>query len=87
MALKLCSAVLWIQRAQRAGEGAITYMRTDGLSISQDAVEAIRAAISAEHGQQSLHPEPRVYKCLPTLPKLSWRHLSHMPTAQQAALP
>jgi DNA topoisomerase-1 len=33
-----------------AGEGLITYMRTDGVTLSPEAVEAIRKAVATQHG-------------------------------------
>ena len=41
--------------------GYITYMRTDAVTLSQEAVNAIRAAISAEYGLQSMPASPRQY--------------------------
>lgn len=32
------------------GEGLITYIRTDGVTLSSDAVGAIRTAVAQEHG-------------------------------------
>ena len=54
-----------------AGEGLITYMRTDGVAIGPPAVQDIRQQIKTSYGQGSLAAEPRVYKyalgciCLP----------------------
>jgi DNA topoisomerase I len=42
--------------------GLITYMRTDGVSLSSDAVAAIRASIKKNFGDKYLPAAPRVYK-------------------------
>ncbi|KAK9916124.1 hypothetical protein WJX75_008944 [Coccomyxa subellipsoidea] len=44
------------------GEGMITYMRTDGLQMSAEAVEEIRSAVQDMHGKDYLPPQPRTYK-------------------------
>src|SRR5512145_197855 len=47
------------------GEGAvglITYMRTDSVSLANEAVQEIRQVIAANYGQESLPDSPRVYK-------------------------
>src|SRR5918995_968701 len=41
--------------------GYITYMRTDSVTLSAEALQAVRAAITAEYGPQSLAPTPRQY--------------------------
>ncbi len=41
--------------------GYITYMRTDNVTLSDEALTAVRAAITAEYGPQSLSPSPRQY--------------------------
>ncbi|MET0460570.1 MAG: type I DNA topoisomerase, partial [Ilumatobacteraceae bacterium] len=41
--------------------GYITYMRTDTVVLSSDAMQAVRAAITSEYGQQFLSPSPRQY--------------------------
>jgi len=65
------SASRTMQIAQRlyegvdlAGEtvGLITYMRTDGVAISGEAVGAARRLIGAEFGQRYVPGEPRVYR-------------------------
>ena len=38
--------------------GYITYMRTDTVVLSNDAMQAVRAAITSEYGQQFLSPSP-----------------------------
>jgi len=42
--------------------GLITYMRTDGVQLSAEAVDAIRGQIARTWGQDFLPPTPRVYK-------------------------
>ena len=42
--------------------GLITYMRTDGVSVSAEAVTAARRLIGAEFGAKYLPDEPRVYR-------------------------
>ncbi len=42
--------------------GLITYMRTDGVSMSQDAIGALRDVIGAKFGTSYLPSQPRVYK-------------------------
>ncbi len=42
--------------------GLITYMRTDSLTLSNDALNDIRTLISQKFGADSLPDEPRVYK-------------------------
>src|SRR5688572_17120017 len=42
--------------------GLITYMRTDSVSLSQDAVQEIRATVLKRYGKKALPDEPRVYK-------------------------
>jgi len=41
--------------------GYITYMRTDNVTLSNEAVTAVRAAIAAEYGSQSMPASPRQY--------------------------
>src|SRR5262245_57976530 len=41
--------------------GFITYMRTDNVALSDEAMQATRAAVSAEYGQQYLSPQPKQY--------------------------
>ena len=49
--------------AQRLYEnGWITYMRTDSVSLSSQAISAARGLISAEYGEKYLPENPRVYK-------------------------
>jgi len=42
--------------------GLISYMRTDSLMLSQDALAEIRDLISNRYGKENLPPEPRVFK-------------------------
>jgi DNA topoisomerase-1 len=41
--------------------GFITYMRTDNVTLSSEAVAAVRDAITKEYGQQYLSPTPKQY--------------------------
>lgn len=54
----------------------ITYIRTDGLQMSKEALEDIRSAVQDLHGDEYLPAQPRVYKCAV---------LSGMPVHIQAA--
>ncbi|SFF22764.1 DNA topoisomerase I [Fontimonas thermophila] len=42
--------------------GLITYMRTDSVSLAQDAIAEIRKLIGARFGAAAVPPEPRFYK-------------------------
>jgi len=42
--------------------GLITYMRTDSLRVSQEAVTNSRKLISERYGEKSLNPKPRYFK-------------------------
>ncbi|HEU5047804.1 MAG TPA: type I DNA topoisomerase [Rickettsiales bacterium] len=42
--------------------GLITYMRTDGVTVSQDAIEAARKHIAKEYGDKYMPATQRVYK-------------------------
>ena len=42
--------------------GLITYMRTDSVSLSNEALNDIRTLISQKYGTEALPPEPRFYK-------------------------
>lgn len=46
----------------QGAEGLITYMRTDSVTLSNDAVEEIREFIQGKYGQKSLPKTPKVYK-------------------------
>src|SRR5215207_7910977 len=41
--------------------GYITYMRTDNVVLSDEALAAVRAAVAGEYGQQYLSPSPKQY--------------------------
>ncbi len=57
------SAQRAMQVAQRLYEnGYITYMRTDSVTLSSQAVDAAREQIGQLYGPEYLPPEPRVYK-------------------------
>ena len=43
-------------------EGLISYMRTDSVTLSNDALNDIRALITQKYGTTALPPEPRIYK-------------------------
>ncbi len=43
-------------------EGLITYMRTDGITVSIDAINDARALIEKEYGKQYVPDSPRMYK-------------------------
>jgi len=52
-----------MQIAQRLYEdGAITYMRTDGIDMAPEAIQAARRAIESEFGAEFLPPTPRIYQ-------------------------
>jgi len=52
-----------MQNAQRLYEaGFITYMRTDSVSLSNDAVQEIRRAIVDQYGERSLSEQINVYR-------------------------
>jgi DNA topoisomerase I len=56
------SAKETMQIAQRLYEdGYITYMRTDSVNLSQEAVTAARTRIAETYGQEYLSPTPRVF--------------------------
>jgi DNA topoisomerase-1 len=42
--------------------GLITYMRTDGVALSEEAIGAARRLINGEYGARYVPPQPRVYK-------------------------
>ncbi|MDP8204640.1 MAG: type I DNA topoisomerase [Candidatus Tenebribacter mawsonii] len=42
--------------------GLITYMRTDSLRVSQEAIDNSRKLISERYGEKSLNPKPRYFK-------------------------
>ena len=42
--------------------GLITYMRTDGVSLSAEAIASARDVIGKDFGKDYLPAEPRIYK-------------------------
>ena len=42
--------------------GLITYMRTDGVQVAEEAISGARALIAEAHGDRYLPPAPRAYK-------------------------
>jgi len=57
------SAKKTMQLAQKLYEdGQITYMRTDGVTVSQEAIAAAREYIAGTYGQPYLPSAPRLYK-------------------------
>ncbi|AWU94009.1 type I DNA topoisomerase [Azospirillum ramasamyi] len=42
--------------------GLITYMRTDGVSLSQEAIDGARSLIGSQYGERYVPAQPRVYK-------------------------
>jgi DNA topoisomerase IA len=46
-----------------AGEGVITYMRTDGVQLAQEIVDGARAFVRQQFGEEYLPLQPRIYKC------------------------
>lgn len=52
--------------AAAAGDGFITYIRTDAVNIEKDALLQIRDAAGALFGSDHLSSEPRTYKCIST---------------------
>lgn len=56
------SARQTMQIAQRLyEEGIITYMRTDSVALSQEALSAARGRIQTDYGEKFLTPQPRQY--------------------------
>jgi len=43
-------------------QGLITYMRTDSVSLAQDAISELRQVINKEYGEKSLPEKPNYYK-------------------------
>jgi DNA topoisomerase I len=43
-------------------QGLITYMRTDGVQMADEAIATARQVIGADHGQRYLPEKPRVYR-------------------------
>lgn len=48
----------WLARA-RAGEGLITYMRTDGVTLSPEATAAVRQSVGSHFGKELVAEQPR----------------------------
>jgi DNA topoisomerase-1 len=42
--------------------GLITYMRTDGVQIAEEAIPAVRSVIESDYGREYLPPSPRRYE-------------------------
>ncbi len=42
-------------------QGLITYMRTDSVNLSEQAIDATRGAVVAKYGSEYLHPSPRKF--------------------------
>ena len=42
--------------------GFITYMRTDNVALSEEALAAVRSAVASEYGQKFLSPAPKQYQ-------------------------
>lgn len=56
------SARRTMQVAQKLYEnGHITYMRTDSVNLSEEAIQAARGLVSRKYGDEYLSPEPRRY--------------------------
>ena len=51
-----------IELAGEGTQGLVTYIRTDSVRISDEAVRAARAFIPAEYGAEYLPEEPQIYK-------------------------
>ncbi|KAK9828106.1 hypothetical protein WJX81_004990 [Elliptochloris bilobata] len=47
---------------EAGGEGLITYMRTDGLQMSEEALAQVRATVAASFGRDYVPKAPRLYK-------------------------
>jgi len=45
-----------------AGDGLITYMRTDGVQLSPDALAAVRAAVAELYAPDAVPKQPYAYK-------------------------
>ncbi|MCA9561425.1 MAG: type I DNA topoisomerase, partial [Myxococcales bacterium] len=55
-------ASMTMQVAQRLYEnGHITYMRTDSVNLSNEAINSVRAMIQSRYGAEMLSPKPRQY--------------------------
>ena len=49
--------------------GLITYMRTDGVQMSMEAMEQLREAISATYGDKFVPEKPRFINLKPPMPR------------------
>ena len=57
------SARRTMSAAQRLYQnGLITYMRTDSVSLAQEAITSVRGLVTELYGAENLPPEPRFYK-------------------------
>ena len=57
------SAKRTMSAAQRLYQnGLITYMRTDSVSLAQEAITSVRGLVTELYGAENLPPEPRFYK-------------------------
>jgi DNA topoisomerase-1 len=85
------SAKLTMQVAQKLYEsGFITYMRTDSVNLSQQALVAARDLVKARYGAASLSAQPRVFKTTAKGAQEAHEAIrpagTQMPTAQQLGL-
>ncbi len=46
----------------RTGDGLITYMRTDGVQLSPDALTAVRDTVAEVYGPDAVPKQPHAYK-------------------------
>ncbi len=70
--------------------GLITFMRTDGVQMAPEAVEAARRAIAAQFGDRYLPEKPRFYSTRPRTPRKPTRPSArrfHALTEHGAPLP
>jgi DNA topoisomerase-1 len=61
-ASRTMSAAQKLYEGAGTGEGLITYMRTDGLQLAEEAVSAIRETVARSYGEAFVPEQPRVYK-------------------------
>ena len=64
LGMSASNAMRLAQRLYEGGEdgGLITYMRTDGTTLSEDAVNQCRSVIGKDYGDKYLPDAPRLYK-------------------------
>ncbi|MGH1377453.1 MAG: type I DNA topoisomerase [Alphaproteobacteria bacterium] len=64
LGMSASNAMRLAQRLYEGGEdgGLITYMRTDGTTLSEDAVKQCRSVIGNDYGNKYLPDAPRLYK-------------------------